>query len=87
MALTRREFLKTTLAGAVAAVAFTGCIPRSELQIQSPPLMPEDLVEGRDLWYATLNQAGPGGDGLIVRVMAGRAKEDRRQPGLSDQCG
>ena len=87
MALTRREFLKTTLAGAVAAVAFTGCIPRSELQIQSPPLMPEDLVEGRDLWYATLNQAGPGGDGLIVRVMAGRAKKIEGNPDYPINAG
>ena len=87
MALTRREFLKTTLAGAVAAVAFTGCIPRSELQIQSPPLMPEDLVEGRDLWYATLNQARPGWRWPYRPSDGWPGKEDRRQPGLSDQCG
>lgn len=87
MALTRREFLKTTLAGAVAAVAFTGCIPRSELQIESPPLMPEDLVEGRDLWYATINQSGPGGDGLIVRVMAGRAKKIEGNPDYPINAG
>ena len=61
--------------------------PERVCRFQSPPLMPEDLVEGRDLWYATLNQSAPGGDGLIVRVMAGRAKKIEGNPDYPINAG
>ena len=42
--------------------------------------MPEDLVRGEDAWYATTWPDMPGGDGLIVRVMQGRAKKIAGNP-------
>ena len=40
--------------------------------MQAPVEMPEDLVTGRDNWYATLSATG---EGIVVRVMEGRAKK------------
>lgn len=76
MALTRRQFL--TLMGGSTAVAILAqaCgVPEEELFVQSPVEMPEDLVTGVDNWYATLCRACPTSEGVVVRVMEGRAKK------------
>ena len=78
MKLTRRNFL------AWAGIAATGAIAcdlfDDELRVQSPAAIPEDLVSGRDNWYATYDASVPGGAGLLVRVMEGRAKKVRGNP-------
>ena len=78
MKLTRRNFL------AWAGIAATGAIAcdlfDDELRVQSPALIPEDLVKGRDNWYATYDGSVPGGEGVLVRVMEGRAKKVRGNP-------
>ena len=78
MKLTRRNFL------AWAGIAATGAIAcdvfDDELKVQSPALIPEDLVSGRDTWYATYDASVPGGQGILVRVMEGRAKKVRGNP-------
>ena len=79
MKLTRRNFLAWAGLSAVGAV---GCdvFQEGELSVQSPRDLPEDLVKGRDNWYATLSDAASGGEGVIVRVMEGRAKKIRGNP-------
>ena len=78
MKLTRRNFL------AWAGIAATGAVAcdlfDDELRVQSPAAIPEDLVSGRDNWYATYDASTPGGAGLLVRVMEGRAKKVRGNP-------
>ena len=78
MKLSRRNFL------AWAGIAATGAIACNlfddELRVQSPALIPEDLVSGRDNWYATYDGSVPGGQGVLVRVMEGRAKKIRGNP-------
>ena len=78
MKLSRRNFL------AWAGIAATGAIAcdlfDDELRVQSPALIPEDLVSGRDNWYATYDGSTPGGQGVLVRVMEGRAKKVRGNP-------
>ena len=82
MPLTRRQFLQWAGATGVGAVVFNGCvIPDEEVQIQSPLELPEDLVTGRDNFYATSYQSGYGSEGLQVRVMEGRAKKVEGNPG------
>ena len=81
MKLTRRNFLAWAGLGAVGAVACEGFgIREGELQIQSPALLPEDLVRGTDNWYATLCRSCPSPEGIIVRVMEGRAKKIQGNP-------
>lgn len=76
MKLTRREFLALSGKATAGAVIFAACgIPERELIVQSPVELPEDLVRGEDAWFATVNPDGRNGDGLIVRIMQGRAKK------------
>ena len=76
MALTRRQFMTLTGGSAAAAVIFAACgVPEDELLVQSSIEMPEDLVSGRDNWYATLCAECAAGEGVVVRVMEGRAKK------------
>ena len=76
MKLTRRNFLAWAGLSAVGAVACEGFgIREGELNIQSPARLPEDLVRGKDNWYATLCRSCPSSEGIIVRVMEGRAKK------------
>ena len=80
MGLTRRQFLTLMGGSAGAAVLFQACgVPEEELLIDAPIEMPEDLVTGLDNWYATTL---PGGfpEGLLVRVMEGRAKKVEGNP-------
>jgi anaerobic selenocysteine-containing dehydrogenase len=76
MALTRRQFLTLTGGSAAAAILFQACgVPQRELIVQSPLEMPEDLVTGLDNWYATLCRQCATSEGIVVRVMEGRAKK------------
>ena len=76
MALTRRQFLAMTGGSASAAVLFIACgVPEKELLVQASFEMPEDLVSGRDTWYATLCRQCATSDGVVIRVMEGRAKK------------
>lgn len=76
MTLTRRQFL-TLMGGTTgAAVLFQACgVPEMELLVDAPIEMPEDLVNGTDNWYATVCKSCNNAEGLIVRVMEGRAKK------------
>lgn len=81
MPLTRRQFLKWAGAAGAGAVVFNGCrVPDHEVAVQSPVEMPEDLVTGRDNYYATAAQLGAASEGLLVRVMEGRAKKIEGNP-------
>lgn len=81
MGITRRQFLKWSGVSALGAVIFNGCrIPEEELQVESPVDLPEDLVTGIDNWYATVCRQDPGGCGIIVRVVEGRAKKVEGNP-------
>ncbi len=81
MALSRRQFLKWAGATSLGAVVFNGCrVPDHEIQVQSPVELPEDLVTGRDNYYATTVRLGAASEGLLVRVMEGRAKKIEGNP-------
>lgn len=81
MALTRRQFITLMGGSAGAAVLFQACgLPEKELLIDSPPSMPEDLVSGIDNWYATTSQQGGKSEGIVVRIMEGRAKKVEGNP-------
>ena len=74
MKTTRRNFLKWSGIGALGTIVFNGCgIPDEELHVQSPAQMPEDLVSGLEAWYATSCAQCGAGEGIIVRVIEGRA--------------
>jgi len=81
MKLTRRNFLSWAGISAVGAV---GCDifgkDGEELRLQSPVMQPEDLVKGRDNWYATLCRQCPSSEGVLIRVMEGRAKKVQGNP-------
>ena len=81
MKLNRREFLALTGKTAAGAVIFAACgLPERELIVQSPVDLPEDLVRGEDAWYATTLGEFSNGDGVLVRVMQGRAKKIEGNP-------
>ena len=81
MKLTRRKFLAWAGLSTVGAVACEGFgIREGELNIQSPIRLPEDLVRGKDNWYATLCRSCPSSEGIVVRVMEGRAKKIQGNP-------
>lgn len=81
----RREFLKLVAASTTGAVLFTGCgigdgDPETEFQLEMPVLNPQDVVFGRDNWYATMSQTCTCGCGVLVRVYEGRAKKIEGNP-------
>ena len=81
MKLTRRNFLAWAGLSAVGAVACEGFgIREGEFSLQSPNMLPEDLVRGQDNWYATLCRTCPCAEGIVVRVMDGRAKKVQGNP-------
>ena len=85
--LTRREFVTIAGASTTGAVLFAACsIPEAEFVVQSPTRLPEDLVRGIDAWYAT-TLCCEGGDGVIVRVMEGRAKKIAGNPDFPVNLG
>ena len=88
MGLTRRQFLKMAGVSSAGAVIFAGCnIPDKELWVQSPSDLPEDLVTGVDNWYATVCRQCASAEGLIVRVMEGRAKKIEGNPDYPTNAG
>ena len=86
MKLSRRDFLRWSSLSAVGAVA-CNIFREGEMNIQSPGDMPEDLVTGQDNWYATLCGQCPEREGLLVRVMEGRAKKVRGNPRYPTNAG
>lgn len=81
MKLTRRHFLAWAGLSAAGAVACEGFgIREGELSIQSPVSLPEDLVRGKDNWYTSLCRNCPSCEGILVRVMEGRAKKIQGNP-------
>ena len=81
MALTRRQLLKFSGLGLLGAVVFAGCrIPDREFIAESPVMIPEDLVRGDDVYYATLARPNTGVESVLVRVMQGRAKKIEGNP-------
>ncbi len=78
MKLTRRNFLAWAGLSAIGAVACDAF--GDDLKTQSPVNQPEDLVKGRDNWYATLCRHCPSSEGVLVRVMEGRAKKVQGNP-------
>ncbi len=81
MDLSRRRFIKLSGLSALGAVVFNGCdIPEVELQVQSSLDIPEDTPSGGEVWYATLVNQGGGSEGVIVRVIEGRAKKVEGNP-------
>lgn len=88
MKLTRREFLALSGKAAAGTVIFAACgLPERELIVQSPVELPEDLVRGEDAWFATVNPDNRNADGLIVRVMQGRAKKVAGNPDFPINMG
>ena len=76
MDLTRRKFLTLVGGSAAGAVLFQACgVPEAELIVEAPVEMPEDMVTGIDNWYATLCPNCTSQEGIVVRVMEGRAKK------------
>ena len=76
MGLTRRQFLTLIGGSTGAAVLFQACgVPPEELLVESSYEMPEDMVSGLDNWYATVDAKSQVPNGLVVRVMEGRAKK------------
>ncbi len=76
MDLTRRKFLTLVGGSAAGAVLFQACgVPEDELIVEAPVQMPEDMVTGIDNWYATLCPNCRSPEGIVVRVMEGRAKK------------
>lgn len=76
MALTRRQFLTLTGGATAAPIIFLACgVPEIELLVEAPLEMPEDLVSGLDNWYATLCRQCGTSEGVVVRVIEGRAKK------------
>lgn len=81
MKINRREFLSLTGKSAAGAMIFAACgLPEKELIVQSPVGYPEDLVRGEDAWYATSMPDYTNGDGVIVRVVQGRATKVEGNP-------
>ncbi|MSQ15044.1 MAG: 4Fe-4S ferredoxin [Dehalococcoidia bacterium] len=81
MEITRRDFLKLMAGSAAGAVVFNGCnAPEREMLMQSPLLMPEDMVTGLDNYYASICRQCPAGCGIIVRVIEGKAKKIEGNP-------
>ncbi|MSQ11918.1 MAG: 4Fe-4S ferredoxin [Dehalococcoidia bacterium] len=80
MELTRRQLLKLSGLG-LGGVLFAACtFDRKELRVESPAQIPEDMVTGLDTWYATLCRECGAAEGIIVRVMEGRAKKIEGNP-------
>ncbi|MFN0070729.1 MAG: molybdopterin-dependent oxidoreductase [Chloroflexota bacterium] len=78
--ISRRQFLQLS-AVAGSAIAFAGCKPPpGELVVQSRVRLAEDLVSAYDNWYATACGGCGAGCGIIVRVVAGRAKKVEGNP-------
>lgn len=85
MKLTRRNFLAWAGLSAMGAVACD--VFDDELKVQSPVSLPEDLVKGKENWYATLCRTCPNSEGVVVRVVEGRAKKIQGNPNYPTNLG
>ena len=85
MKLTRRNFLAWAGLSAMGAVACD--VFEDELKVQSPVALPEDLVKGKENWYATLCRTCPNSEGVVVRVIEGRAKKIQGNPNYPTNLG
>ena len=73
---------------ATGAVLFQACgVPEDELLVESSIEMPEDMVTGLHNWYATVCRQCPTPEGLVVRVMEGRAKKIEGNVDYPINCG
>ncbi len=79
MKITRRDFLRLASFSTLGAVA-CNFFDEREFVSQSPVQLPEDLVTGRDNWYATICRQCSEAEGLVVRIMEGRAKKVQGNP-------
>ena len=79
MKITRRDFLRLASFSTLGAVA-CNFFDEREFVSQSPVQLPEDLVTGRDNWYATICRQCSETEGLVVRIMEGRAKKVQGNP-------
>ena len=86
MKLTRRNFLAWAGLSSIGAVA-CDVFQEGEFELQSPVMQPEDLVKGRDNWYSTLCRHCPSNEGVLVRVMEGRAKKIQGNPNYPTNQG
>ena len=86
MKLTRRNFLAWAGLSSIGAVA-CDVFQDGEFELQSPVMQPEDLVKGRDNWYSTLCRHCPSNEGVLVRVMEGRAKKIQGNPNYPTNQG
>lgn len=86
MKISRRNFLKLASFSTLGAVA-CNFFDEREFVSQSPVQLPEDLVTGRDNWYATLCRQSPETEGILVRVMEGRAKKVQGNPQYPTNLG
>ncbi len=81
MKITRRSFLRWSGISALGTIVFSGCgIPEEELHVESAAQIPEDLVSGLEAWYATSCGQCGSGEGIIVRVVGGRALKIEGNP-------
>ena len=81
MELSRRKFLKLSGASALGAIVFNGCgIPEQDLIVQTPLNMPEDQVSSLEAWYATSSGPYGNGEGILVRIIGGRAVKIEGNP-------
>ena len=79
MKISRRDFLRLASFSTLGAVA-CNFFDEREFVSQSPVQLPEDLVTGRDNWYATICRQCSETEGLVVRIMEGRAKKVQGNP-------
>ena len=79
MKISRRDFLRLASFSTLGAVA-CNFFDEREFVSQSPVQLPEDLVTGRDNWYATICRQCSEAEGLVVRIMEGRAKKVQGNP-------
>ena len=62
-------------------------MPDHEIAVQSPVELPEDLVTGRDNYYATTVQTGQASEGAARPRHGGEGQEGRGQSGLPHEHG
>jgi anaerobic selenocysteine-containing dehydrogenase len=75
--LSRRDVFKIA-AGMAAATGFAPAVRRLAIEPFVRP--PEDVLPGRDVWYASTCRQCPAGCGIVVRVVNGRAKKIEGNP-------
>lgn len=73
MKISRRDFIRVGLAGAASTV-LVGCQPNQRyVELEPYVIPPEEALPGQATWYASTCGMTPVGNGIIARVMNGRA--------------